>query len=328
MKDINFWKEKISPKIRAINKKILVRIAIITAVVFSIFFYFYILKDLPSPKNLTNYKYIPVSTEIFDRNGKLLYKVYKDENRVPIKLNSLPKYVSQATIAIEDEGFYRHGGISIIGGVIRAFKDTVILRKSLQGGSTITQQLVKSALLTPDRTVRRKVREIILAIWTEQLYTKDQILEMYLNQVPYGGVSYGIEEASYTYFRKKAQDLTLAQAAFLAGLPRAPSAYSPYVSFSRAKKRQTEVLNRMMELKMITLQQKNKAVTEQLSIKPPVQPIKAPHFVFYVKSILEKQFGSEIVEEGGLKVTTTLDYDIQASSGRLIFLPRHQDLLM
>ncbi|MGB3019943.1 MAG: biosynthetic peptidoglycan transglycosylase, partial [Microgenomates group bacterium] len=166
--------------------------ALIAVTVLAILIYFFIFKDLPNPANLANYKVVPLATHILDRNGKRLYEIYNDQKRTPVKLSTLPKYVYQASIAIEDKDFYRHGGISIFGGIIRAMKDIVVTR-SLQGGSTITQQLVKSALLTPERTIQRKIREIVLATWTEKLFTKDQILEFYLNQVPYGGSAYGIE---------------------------------------------------------------------------------------------------------------------------------------
>ena len=143
---------------------------------------------LPSPANIGKVNY-PLSTHLYDRNGKLLYEIYREQNRTPIKLEQLPSYVTRSTIAIEDKEFYRHSGISIGSGILRAIKEIVLHRK-LQGGSTITQQLVKSALLTPERTVERKIKEVILALWAERIYTKNQILEMYLNQVPYGGSAY------------------------------------------------------------------------------------------------------------------------------------------
>lgn len=283
-----------------------------------LFLYFYIFRGLPSPQGLKNYKVIPLSTEILDRNGKLLYDVYKEENRTVVSIKDIPDHVKWATISIEDKDFYKHSGVSFFGGMVRALKDTFILRKGLQGGSTLTQQLVKSALLSPERTVRRKIREIILALWTEQILSKDQILELYLNQVPYGGSSYGIEQASKTYFGKNAKDMTLAQAALLAGLPRAPSVYSPYANPALALQRRNEVLNEMYKQKHITLQERDAAKIEPLGVIPFKTKIKAPHFVFYVKSILEKKYGASLVEEGGLKVYTTLDLDLQASAEAII----------
>jgi penicillin-binding protein 1C len=200
---------------------------------------------------------------------------------------------------------------------LRAAKETA-LNKGLQGGSTITQQLVKSALLTPERTIERKLKEILLALWTEKLYTKNQILEMYLNQVPYGGSAYGIEEASKTYFKKPAKELTIAEGAFLAGMPQAPSVYSPYTNPELAKGRRDEVLKRMYELGFITKEQKELANKEDVNVTPLQNTIRAPHFVFYIKSELENQYGIQRVEEGGLNVITSLDLDIQKEAEKIV----------
>lgn len=279
--------------------------------------YFFIFKDLPSPYALKDFKVIPISSQIYDRNGTLLYEIYSDENRNPISIDQVPETVKQATIAIEDKDFYSHKGISLVGGILRAARDTY-LTDNLQGGSTLTQQLVKSALLSPERTIQRKLKEIILAIWTERIFTKDQILEMYLNQVPYGGSSYGIENASRTFFDKSATELTLAEAALLAGLPQAPSLYSPYSNPDLAERRRNEVLQRMVEEGYITEEQRQQAAAEQVTVLPLKVDIKAPHFVFYIKKVLEEEFGTEVVEEGGLRVTTTLDLDIQASAEAIV----------
>ena len=271
--------------------------------------YLLILKDLPSPTKLGSYD-IPISTKIYDRNEKLLFDIFAEQNRTPVPLSDIPKYVQQATIAIEDKDFYRHGGINPLGGVARAIVATVT-RGSLQGGSTITQQLVKSALLSPERSVTRKVKEIILAFWVELLYPKDKILEMYLNQVPYGGTAWGIETASEKYFGKKAKDLTLAEAALLAGLPQAPTLYSPFGAHpEKAKLRQGEVLRRMTEDGYITGNQAEEAKKQTLIFTKPTG-IKAPHFVMYVKEQLVQKYGERLVERGGLKVTTTLDMDLE-----------------
>src|SRR3989338_5657160 len=209
------------------------------------------INNLPNLSLLETYQ-SGLSTHIFDRNGKLLYEIFREQNRTPIKLDTLPKYVAWSTIATEDKNFYRHNGISIIGGMLRAFKVNIVTKDKLQGGSTITQQLVKSSLLTPERTVERKIKEIVLAVLAERKYTKYQILEMYLNQVPYGGTAWGIEEASKMYFGKSAKDVSLAQAAFLAGLPQAPSLYSPYINPHAAVARQHEVLDSMYKNHYIT----------------------------------------------------------------------------
>lgn len=271
--------------------------------------YWFILKDIPSPTNLGRYD-VPLATKIYDRNGKLLFDIFVDQNRTPVPLSDIPKIVRDATISIEDKNFYRHSGISPVGGIIRALYASIMNNK-LQGGSTITQQLVKSALLTPDRTLSRKLKEFILAPTVEMLYSKDKILEMYLNTVPYGGTSWGIETASEKYFGKSIKDVTLAEAALLAGLPQAPTLYSPFGAHPElAEERQKEVLRRMVADGHITREQAEEAMNEKLQFRQETG-IQAPHFVMYVKEQLVNTYGESMVERGGLKVTTTLDLDLQ-----------------
>ncbi|CAN5167337.1 hypothetical protein BH09PAT2_BH09PAT2_05600 [soil metagenome] len=272
--------------------------------------------DLPSPKSIGTLNFAQ-STHLYDRNGKLLYEIYRDFNRTPVKLADLPPYILNATISSEDKNFYNHKGISFVGGILRGVKDT-LATNTLQGGSTITQQLVKTALLTPDRTIERKVKEIILAIWTEQLYTKNQILEMYLNQVSYGGSAYGIEEASKIYFGKSAKYLNLPEAALLAGLTSAPSLYSPFVDKDLAIERRNFVLDLMYNSGYISKLEHDIAVKTELNIKPVETNIRAPHFVFYTKNFLENEYGSKQVEEGGFRVQTTLDLDIQTTAEQIL----------
>lgn len=282
---------------------------IICLLVLFIYQSYLFVKNLPSPLNIGKVNYA-LSTHIYDRNGKLLYEVFRDQNRTPVKLKELPTFVANATIAIEDKDYYRHNGVSLFSGILRALKDTW-KNGDLQGGSTITQQLVKTSLLTPERTLSRKVKEIILALWTERLYNKQQILEMYFNQVGYGGSAYGIEEASKVYFGKAAKNLSLEEAALLAGLPQQPSVYSPQVNPDLAIRRRNDVLKKMYEQKYISQADYNRAIKTEIVVIPPKTDIKAPHFVFYVKANLEKQYGSRQVEEGGFNVTTTLDLDLQ-----------------
>src|SRR4030043_384829 len=274
-----------------------------------IFLYFFIFNDLPLPTRLSSEAF-PASTSIFDRNGHLLYEIYIEKNRVPVELGALPDYVKQATIAIEDKNFYQHRGFAFEG-ILRA-ATKIVFKHQLQGGSTITQQLVKTALLTPERTIRRKIREALLAMITEIIYSKEQILEMYLNQVPYGGTAYGIEAASQTYFNKHAKDLSLAEMTLLAGLPAAPTRYSPFGAHPEAaKNRQKLVLGRMVEDGYITEEEKRAAEEEELNYAPATVGIRAPHFVLYVKELLVEEYGEQLVEQGGLRVTTTLDLEIQ-----------------
>ena len=266
--------------------------------------------DLPWPGKLSSPSF-PASTLIYDREGNLLYEIYAEKNRVPVKLNELPPYVKWATIASEDKNFYRHHGFDF-GGILRAGYN-IIFHRTLQGGSTITQQLVKNALLEdPRRTLRRKIREAVLTLATEAIYSKDEILEMYLNQVPYGGTAWGIEAAAQTYFAKPAKELTLAETALLAGLPASPTRFSPFGAHPElAKERQKRVLQRMKEDGYITEEEKKQAETEPLKYAPVLTSIKAPHFVLYIKELLVDMYGEKMVEQGGLKVTTTLDLDLQ-----------------
>lgn len=271
--------------------------------------YIYIFKDLPSPQQLVTER-APATTKILDRQGRLLFQIYNEENRSPISLSQVPPHLIQATLAIEDQSFYQHHGFSVRG-ITRAAVAN-IQGKSVQGGSTITQQLVKNRLLNREKTLQRKLREIVLSVLVDGTYTKDHILEMYLNDVSYGGSTYGIEAAAERYFRKSARDLTLAEAALLAGLPQAPSTYSPFGPTPElAKARQFEVLRRMVEDGYLTPDAATQAYQEPLNFQPEQIEINAPHFVMYVKQLLAKQYGEEFVHEGGLTVTTTLDLDLQ-----------------
>lgn len=269
----------------------------------------FLLKDLPSPRRLTHADNYAVSTQIFDRNGKLLYEIFADENRIPVEIETLPDYVYQSSIAIEDKNFYNHFGFDVFG-IIRALK-TNLTGGRLEGGSTITQQLVKNGLLSNERSIKRKIKEAILSVFTEILYSKEEILEMYLNYISYGGTSVGIEAAANRYFDKHASELSLAEAALLAGLPQAPSRYSPFGSNpEEAKNRQLEVLRRMREDGYITQEEEKNAGEEVLSFAISQTDINAPHFVFYVRDLLYETYGIEAVEKGGLRVTTTLDLDL------------------
>lgn len=272
-------------------------------------FYWVILRDLPSPTKLGRYD-VPLATKVYDRKGNLLFDIFVGQNRSPVPLSDIPKVVRDATIAIEDKTFYQHSGINPIGGLVRALYAS-ILNKEIQGGSTITQQLVKSALLTPERTITRKLKEFLLAPTVELLYSKDKILEMYLNTVPYGGTAWGIETAAEKYFGKPIKDVTLAEAAVLAGLPQAPTLYSPFGAHPElAEQRQKEVLRRMAEDGYITREQEQEAASTPIEYKPETG-IQAPHFVMYVKEQLVEKYGEALVERGGLKVTTSLDLDLQ-----------------
>lgn len=269
---------------------------------------YFLFKDVPNPKKLSSGDYAE-SSQILDRNGKLLYEIYTEKNRTSVALSEIPDKMVKATLAIEDNNFYKHAGFDLKG-IIRGLYRT-IFQKRLQGGSTITQQLVKNALLSPERTWERKIKEAVLTVATELLYTKDQILEMYFNQTPYGGTMWGVESAARGIFNKSVKDLDLAEAALIAGLPGSPTRYSPFAHPDAAKGRQELVLMRMKELKYISNEEYENAKNEKLNYALKKNSINAPHFVFYVKEKLIEKYGIQKVTEGGLKVWTTLDLDLQ-----------------
>jgi len=268
-----------------------------------------VIKDVPKATVIGRNNF-PQSSKIFAKDGTLLYTIYASKNQTFVSLNKIPKYLQQATVSIEDRNFYKHGAVDVRG-IARAVYVNVT-GKSVQGGSTITQQLVRNSLLTLDRTITRKVKEVILSFVVEFIYSKDRILEMYLNQVSYGGTAWGVSAASQIYFGKEVSKLTLAESAFLAGLPQAPSVYSPFGSHpEEGKKRQLQVLQSMRESGYITEQEQKEAASEELKFSQIRDNINSPHFVFYVKDLLVQEFGEKTVEQGGLNVITSLDLDVQ-----------------
>lgn len=261
-------------------------------------------RDLPDP-NALSLREIPQSTKIYDRTGeKLLYEISGDEKRTLVTLDDIPDYAEQATLAAEDRKFYQHRGVDIMG-LARA----VLFAGTRGGGSTLTQQLVKNAILTNERTISRKMKEIILSLALERRYTKDEILQLYLNEIPYGSTNYGIESAARSYYGKSVQDLTIAESATLAALPQIPTVYlnNP----DRLKARRDWILNSMAELDFITEEELETALAEETPVEIRLTGIEAPHFVLWVKEQLVEEYGEKTVEQGGLRVITTLDYEKQ-----------------
>lgn len=274
-------------------------------------------RDLPSPDRVVRRE--GFSTKILSRDGEILYDVYSNVQREPVNLPDVPDYLKMATVAIEDKHFYTHQGFDVQG-IARAVFN-IVFRGRLQGGSTLTQQLVKNVLLSTERSLPRKLKEFILAVQIEKKFSKDQILQMYLQEAPYGGAAVGVETASNTYFGKSVRNLTLSESAFLAGLPQAPSRYSPYGTDPKAYIGRTEqVLRRMREDGYISSEQEKTAKLEvqDIKFKPPGALIRAPHFVMFVKNILASKFGEEMVENGGLRVTTTLDLKLQQKAESIV----------
>lgn len=253
------------------------------------------------------------STKIYDRTGKvLLYDIFQDQKRTIVTFDKISPYIKEATMAIEDQDFYTHNGIKPTAFLRAIFINLTSLSYS-QGGSTITQQVIKKTILSDDKTATRKIKEWILALRLEKMLTKDEIFELYLNEIPYGGNFYGVEEASQAYFGKKALDVTVAEAAYLAALPQAPSYYSPYGTHKKdLDDRKNVVLNEMKQMGYIDEEEYQKAKNEVVTFLPKEEKgIKAPHFVMFVKEYLVKKYGEEVLENGGLRVTTTLNYDLE-----------------
>ncbi len=267
------------------------------------------LKELPNP-DLVLTKDIPQPTRITDSHGRLLYEIFVEKRFEPVSLDKIPEVVKQATISVEDDRFYEHHGFDL-SSMLRAINAT-IFEKSLQGGSTITQQLVKNVLLTSERTISRKMKELVLAVAIESKFSKDQILELYLNNISYGGSAWGIQSASQKFFKKNVWELDLSEASLLAGLPSSPTTYSPFTGdLELAKKRQKYVLDRMYQLGYITRKEADEAYASELNFAPQTDYIRAPHFVAMVRKELEEKLGKRLLEQGGLTVRTTIDLDLQ-----------------
>lgn len=274
-------------------------------------------KDLPNPNRVVRRE--GYSTKITDRDGSTLYDLFTDVNRVPVQLSEVPIYMQQATIAIEDKDFYNHQGFSTWG-MVRGFS-RIFTRGRAAGGSTLTQQLVKNVLLTSERTLPRKFKELVLALQIERKFSKDEILQMYLNEAPYGGTAVGIQAGAERYFGKSVNELTVTEAAVLAGMPQSPTRYSPFGSDPKAYiGRAMAVIRRMKEDGYISEEQAKISEEElpELEFREQVQNIKAPHFVFYVRDQLAELLGEAAVEAGGFTVTTTLDSEIQEFSQQAV----------
>ena len=277
-----------------------------------LFLFIFYAKDLPRPEIFSE-RQIVQSTKIYDRSGKiLLYEVYGEEKRTWMPLGEIPEYLKQAVIATEDANFYHHPGVDF-NGIARAILTDLKIGKPVYGGSTIPQQLIRSTFLSSEKTAERKTREIILALELDRRYPKDQILEWYLNQVPFGQNAYGVEAASQTYFKKPISEISLEEAATLAALIRAPSLLSPYEEEGEKEllTRKDYVLNRMADEGYLTREEAEAAKQKELKFSEKRIEMKAPYFTLWVKSILEEKYGEDSLREKGLKVYTSLDYELQ-----------------
>lgn len=307
-------------KLAKLNKRVLLTwvfraFAVGVALVALMFVYFSF--TLPDPNTLLQ-RTVPESTKIYDRNGELLYEIHGEAKRTLVQLDAISPYVKEATVAVEDKDFYKHNGISVRG-IMRSLWADITSGSKQQGGSTITQQFVKNALLTKDKKLSRKIKEIILSVELEARYSKDQILQLYLNEIPYGRNAYGIEAAAKTYFNKSAKDLTLAESAYLAALPQSTTYYNPFGPHRDALNRRQQTILSLMEAQgYITGAEKETALQESVTFIPPQNSLKAPHFVLYVQDYLANKYGEASLEEGGLKVYTTLDLGLQAMAEKAV----------
>ena len=283
-----------------------------------ILYVFSLFKNLPNP-TLFDQRQVAQSTKIFDRTGKiLLYELYGEQKRTVIPFGEIPDYVKNTTLVIEDDKFYSHPAFDWRS-IVRALIKNLTQRRIVQGGSTITQQLAKNAFLSPERTLNRKIKELILSFRLEKKYGKDEIFNLYLNQIPYGANAYGIEAAAQTYFTKKAGDLNLAEAALLASLPKAPSYYSPWGAHKdELMSRKDYILDQLFEKGVIDEKEKSVAKNFKLEFAPQVVGIKAPHFVVTVQDYLNNRYGEDFVRSAGLKVITTLDWNLQQLAEKVV----------
>ncbi|PIR05001.1 MAG: penicillin-binding protein [Candidatus Liptonbacteria bacterium CG11_big_fil_rev_8_21_14_0_20_35_14] len=277
----------------------------------------YISLDIPDVNQISNNR-INQSTKIYDRSQEiLLYEIHGEEKRTVVSFDNIPDIIKQATIATEDRNFYEHPAFDYKALIRAGFIDIIYGKKI--GGSTITQQLAKNIFLSSDKTISRKIKELIIALKLEQRYAKDDILSLYLNQIPYGGNAYGIEAASQTYFNKRVEDINLAEATILASLPQAPSYYSPYgAHVDKLYERQKYILDQMINLGFITEDNYREAIETEISFTPQATTIKAPHFVMMVIDQLRDIYGEEMIQTGGLRVITTLDYDMQKLAEKVV----------
>ena len=280
-------------------------------VVCSLSLFLYVAKDLPRPEVFTEKPFV-LPAEIYDREGKvLLYQLFDEEKRTIISLNQTPEHLKWAVIIAEDANFYNHFGLDAKG-ILRSILKNLKIGRAVYGGSTISQQLIRSSFLTGEKTLQRKIKEVVLTLELERRYPKDQILEFYLNQVPFGSNAYGAEAASQTYFQKSASEVSLGEAALLASLIKAPSYLSPYGENKKELlARKDHVLEKMAELGYVSKEEAEAAKKEILNFAEVRHPIKAPHFVLYIKKYLEEKYPDYFLKTKGLKVFTSLDWELQ-----------------
>lgn len=301
-----------------VNKKLLVISVIITGAVFGFTggSILVITRDLPQIRSLESFRPSAV-TRIYSSDQVLLAEFFV-EKRDPVPLETIPFFLKKALVATEDRNFYKHSGVDLKG-ILRAIIKDILAGGFVEGASTISQQLTKTLFLTPRKTLVRKIREAILAFQLELRFTKNEILELYLNQIYFGSGAYGVESAARIYFGKHVNELDIAECALVAGLPKAPSAYSPLVNRKLALKRRNLVLKQMQQTGIIDLKEYKKILKQPVRLKrQEIEAVKAPYFVEYIKTSLEKSIGSAKLYKGGLTVLTTMEYDLQQAADHAV----------
>ncbi|MBI4458104.1 transglycosylase domain-containing protein, partial [Candidatus Uhrbacteria bacterium] len=316
-----FGAKRRPPTKKVLSYAVVVFVALFSAAsIAGIGLFAYFAAQLPDPEKIIA-RSVPETTTIYDRTGKnILYQVHSGQKRTVVELDDIAPVMRQATVAIEDKRFYTDRAIDIRG-IMRSVLQNIVAGRKVQGGSTITQQFIKNSILTKEKTYTRKIKELVLAYELERRFTKDQILKFYLNEIPYDSVAFGVESASQAFFGKAAKDLTLAESAMLAAVPKATTYYSPY---GNHRKELTErvhlVLDLMVEQGYIGAEQAAEAKKDDVvaRVLPRRESITAPHFVFYVKDALADIFGEQEVERAGLKVITTLDMTKQTLAEKIL----------
>jgi membrane peptidoglycan carboxypeptidase len=318
IKKINIKIKKIKEKINLMFFLKLAGVFILSGVLLFMLVFVYFAKDLPLPEKFTE-KSFTESTKIYDRTGEvILYEIAGDEKRTIVPLNEMPEHLKQAVIALEDNHFYTHHGIDI-GGFVRSMLVNIKNRRLSVSGSTISQQLIKNTFFSTERSIKRKVRELILALELDRRYEKDQILDWYLNQIPFGSNIYGVEEASQKYFSKSVRDITLEESAILAAMIKSGTYYSPFGNHVEdLLNRKDFVIRRMVDMGFITEKEKIEYQNIEIKFSKNLESIRAPHFVLYVKDYLVDKYGEDFVEKKGLRVYTTLDNELQESAERIV----------
>jgi len=290
----------------------------LTTILFFASVFIYFARDLPRPERYTD-RPLAEPTKIYDRTGEnILYVIHGEEKREIISLEDVPSHFINILLTAEDSNFYEHIGVDFQG-IVRSFLINFQAGRTVAGGSTISQQFIRSALLTPERKVMRKVREIILTLELERRYSKDEILGFYLNQIPFGSNAYGIESASQAFFNKSAKDLTIAESATLVSLIPAPSYLSPYgKNLEELIKRKNRLLDRVFSARLITEEDFEAAKEEEIIFHQSRTFLQAPHFIMYIKELLEKKYGEFFLEEEGFSVYTTIDLELQKRAEKMV----------